>query len=336
MGGKILEEEKYTRKELEKKFTYAKVKQLVEEDENYLSIENIVTFRTEKGGREVNEFVEEMRGKIIDGIIKEQKKRKIRNIEGFPRTIVNRRIKDRIEGDRQKRNYKERLEHTQKGWSIVKGKKYKYKTVENGTFVATADIRLKQIISSYLNMLSEDQQKVLTMYYFEENTIGEIAEEMGIKKRAEVYTKKFAALEKLRKVIKENLGPEVEDIRGRLHDISIWQQIINQHPEIIVEPPPPFPINNPQLSEEAKKHMDMLLHSLYDVAKTMSISDMMDEYLFGRLGKEQKELFEKHLAECNECYEDFKERRTILSALIPVLEDKEESEKKRKKKNKYQ
>jgi hypothetical protein len=68
---------------------------------------------------------------------------------------------------------------------------------------------------------------------------------------------------------------------------------------------------------------------------------MMDEYIYGRLQGEQKELFEEHLFECDECYEKLRERRTVISAFLPALEDEEkskESKKKREedKKNKYQ
>jgi len=260
----------YTRKELVKKFIYEKVKQLVEEDENYSSIENIVTFRTESSGRKVNEFVEEVREKIIDGIIEEKKKGKeIRNIEGFARTIVSRRIQDKIDSDKDERKYKARLNYIQNGYGILKGKTQRYKKVVNEPQVITADFRLKQIVNKCLNNLSDDQQKVLTMYYYDEKTIDEIAEVMGIKEKTKVYSIKHEALGKLRAVFKERLGSETEDIGGRLHDISILEKIVVAHPEIFVEPPegtvessedtvgPTPPIHNQKLSEEAKKYMDM-------------------------------------------------------------------------------
>ena len=113
---------------------------------------------------------------------------------------------------------------------------------------------------------------------------------------------------------------------GRLHDISTWQEILEKHPEIldrkIVKPSHVDPIANKEGKEQMnKEYLEMLLHTVYEVAKIVPISDMMDEYLYGRLEGAQKELFEKHLFECNECYEKFKERKTIISALKPVLDD---------------
>ena len=252
---------------------------------------------------------------------KQNKGEKVEKIKGHAIVLIKNRIIDRIKEDEQDRRHQERLVYIQRRYGKMKGKKG-FKPI-SGPYVVAADYRLKQIIHKCFKNLKEEEQDVLRMFYDEERTLGEITEKIKVKTSKSVYRIKHDALVKLGKVLKERLGPEIQDLKGRFHDISIWQQKFEEHPEMLEPGPIPeaFIQDNPELNEEAKKYMDMLLHSLHEVAKIMPISDMMDEYLYGRLEGKQKELFEKHLLECDDCYEDFKERETILSVLRPVLDD---------------
>jgi RNA polymerase sigma factor (sigma-70 family) len=312
--------------------------EIVESEKDLLQ-DDIETFEKEDK-RMINETVEDIRTKLIDAIIdrdEDVKKGKtnkrgellnpIRNIYGFASVFVHRRIIDIINSDKVAKKHCKRME------DVI------------GTYGKRQDeyvftLQQKQILMECLNHLKADEKTIITDHFYYGKTVGELAEKLGEDPR-KIAQKKFRALEKMRVALIEKYGEEIKDISGRLHDVSIWQEILDEHPEILQRP---LGINPPKDKEEEKmnnEYTEMLLHTVYDMAKLIPVSDMMDEYIYGRLKGEQKELFEEHLLECDECYEKLRERRTVISALPPTLEDEEkskESKKKREedKKNKYQ
>lgn len=321
----------YKREELEEKFSYKEVEKLVYANSNYRFAENLVTW-AERKGEKINDFVEETRSEIISGIIEKGKNdEKIDNIDGYASRVIRNKIVDLIEDDKDYKKYINRKEDIESSYGIAKGAKEKLKPPVDKPFDALIDFKHKEIVLGCLNVLKEKERSIVEMYYYHEKRVVEIADVMG-EKPAVIADVKFRALRKMGEALKEKWGSEIEDISGTLHDISMQPQV-TEGSDKTPKPPPsvgnPHPSqNNPGINKEAKEYMDMLLHTL-EVAKVMPISEMMDEYLYGRLEGEQKELFEKHLMECDKCYEKFKERRDILKSLLPVLDTIEKSKKKK-------
>ena len=314
----------HKKEELQEKFSYKKVKKIVNDIPDYHSIKSHITFRTEKR-REIDEFIEWVRDELIDNIMKrEAKGEKIDNFHGTARDFIDKRIYDFIKGLGVSGRYIEREELFEGRFGSFKGiRKIFLDPVQSSQALHTVSFEQKKIILECSNrVLTKDQKDILQMIFYQEKETSEIGKKLGWEDEVVRKTKR-KALEKLRKALTERLGPEIVDFKGRLHDISIWQDIIDEHPQMLK----PRKITSPptrkkrEVDEETKEYIDMLLHTIHDVVKIIPISDMMDEYLYGKLEGVYKELFEKHLMECDECYDEFNERFTLLTGLVAVLHD---------------
>lgn len=68
------------------------------------------------------------------------------------------------------------------------------------------------LISSIIQQLTEECQKVLTMFYFEKRSMKEIAQMMGYKEETVAKTKKYKCITNLRKMVTSH--PQINEIRS--------------------------------------------------------------------------------------------------------------------------
>lgn len=320
--------EKMERKqELEKIITYVVIEGMFYNDVNFnllrsLLKENLALSNTDN--RDINKFITsalneiitKIRHNVITTILKKEAKGElIDNLFSFAKKIVIRRVVDETRSAKsEKKKHKPLL---QKQESLEDTGDI---PVDSASFDVAASIELKKIVMDCIRFFEKVLPEIITRFYFDHEPLGQIAEIMG-KDLERVKEEKNIAVEIMRLYLKKRLGPNAKE--DLLYDISMLEEYIKEHSEVITSKAGDEKIHYPEISEEIRAYIDMLLHTLNKVVKILPISDMMDEYLYGRLEGDQKVLFEKHLLECKECFMKFKERRTLVSAISSVLKDLE-------------
>ena len=301
----------HKREELEKILDYRTVNELILKDSNYQHIQNLVG----------NEFVDYIRSEVIFAVMKKENKesKKVKSVIGYAKGLVQKKIYQKIEEDRQYNAFQ-----TNVGW--IEG----IYSSSNDPSEEMNDIEYDQIILDCLNALNEKEGRMVVMRIVHGIGIPEIAKELNIDPNT-ISSKIYSVFRKMKTQLKRICGPDFEvKERDTLHDISVPQENIDINREWVFSSQE----TNPGIDEEDKEHMnkeymskeymDMLFHTVYDVAEIQPISDMMDDYLFGKLKGEQKKLLEKHLMKCNKCCGKLKERKTIIGGIKRVMKDIEE------------
>jgi len=92
---------------------------------------------------------------------------------------------------------------------------YKIKTLDNA-FDALVDEERNQLIQDCLDLLPSEDSFLLTLYYFEEQSLDEIANVVGLTAN-NVKVKLFRSRKKLASILKERLEPEIIEYYERAH-----------------------------------------------------------------------------------------------------------------------
>ena len=112
---------------------------------------------------------------------------------------------DQIKKNRKHQNNVEINEFTQ----------YQIKTIDNAFDVLVEEER-NQIIQDCMNLLPSEDSFLLTLYYFEEQSLEEIANIVGLTAN-NVKVKLFRSRKKLASILKEQLEPEIIEDYERAH-----------------------------------------------------------------------------------------------------------------------
>lgn len=112
--------------------------------------------------------------------------------------------------DRLKKNKKEYL-----NVGIDEFTEHQVKTIDNALDTLIDDER-KQAIKECLQLLPSDDSFLLTLYYFEEQSLDEIAKIVDLRPN-NVKVKLFRSRKKLASILKERLEPEIIDYYERDH-----------------------------------------------------------------------------------------------------------------------
>ena len=110
--------------------------------------------------------------------------------------------------DRLKKNKKE-----ENSISIDEFSDHLVKTLDNA-LSALEEKERKQTIQNCLNLLSREENFLLTLYYFDDQNLDEIAKVMGINSN-NVKVKLFRSRKKLAVILKKQLEPEILDYYER-------------------------------------------------------------------------------------------------------------------------
>ena len=110
--------------------------------------------------------------------------------------------------DRLKKNKKE-----ENSISIDEFSDHLVKTLDNA-LSALEEKERKQTIQNCLNLLSREENFLLTLYYFDDQNLDEIAKVMGINSN-NVKVKLFRSRKKLAVILKKQLDPEILDYYER-------------------------------------------------------------------------------------------------------------------------
>lgn len=92
---------------------------------------------------------------------------------------------------------------------------YQIKTIDNAFDVLVEEER-NQMIQNCLNLLPSEDSFLLTLYYFEEQSLEEIAKIVGLNANT-VKVKLFRSRKKLASILKEQLEPEIIEDYERAH-----------------------------------------------------------------------------------------------------------------------
>ena len=92
---------------------------------------------------------------------------------------------------------------------------YQIKTIDNAFDVLVEEER-NQMIQNCLNLLPSEDSFLLTLYYFEEHSLEEIAKIVGLNANT-VKVKLFRSRKKLASILKEQLEPEIIEDYERAH-----------------------------------------------------------------------------------------------------------------------
>jgi RNA polymerase sigma-70 factor (ECF subfamily) len=112
---------------------------------------------------------------------------------------------DRIKKNRKYLNDVEINEYTE----------HQVKTIDNAFDVLVEEER-NQLIQDCLHLLPSDDSFLLTLYYFEEQSLDEIANIVGLSAN-NVKVKLFRSRKKLASILKERLEPEIIEYYEREH-----------------------------------------------------------------------------------------------------------------------
>ncbi len=244
---------------------------------------------------------------LIDIYKKENNGEKVDRLFGYAKNFVYYRVLDCKEEEIKRKNRYNKLKKKFDGWFGLYGYEILDKIIHKEN---------KKIVADFIKLLAGDE-KLAVEYYYSGRPSKELSEHLGISP-SKLWHIRENAYKKIRRILQKKFGPDAKNIL--LHALSLETAIDENEIKEMIHMN--FDTSEENFNyEKEDDYADMLCHTLTEIAHILPVSEMMDEYLFGRLDSVQKELFEKHLLECEKCCTEFEERKKITGILVSVIKD---------------